>query len=172
MNEPKPIEAPSDLERRRFLAQLSVILGSLGALILAIPMVGFIFAPLFRKAPGEWRNVGKVDDFKIGETVSVTFLDAAALPWAGVSAKAAAWLRRESENHFIAFTVHCAHLGCPVRWLPDADLFMCPCHGGVYYKDGSVAAGPPPHGLAHYPVRVLDGCVQIMSSPIPISTAM
>jgi menaquinol-cytochrome c reductase iron-sulfur subunit len=39
---------------------------------------------------------------------------------------------------------------------------MCPCHGGVYYKDGSVAAGPPPRPLERYPVRVQDGQVEIL----------
>jgi menaquinol-cytochrome c reductase iron-sulfur subunit len=48
---------------------------------------------------------------------------------------------------------------------------MCPCHGGVYYEDGSVAAGPPPRGLYQYPVRVNNGQVEIMASPIPITTA-
>ncbi len=170
MNEKKMNDEPSEVTRRRFLTELSVILGGVGAAILAIPMVGFIIAPLFRKTPEVWRNVGKVDVFKVGETVNVTFLDAATLPWAGVTAKTAAWLRRESEDKFIAFSINCAHLGCPVRWLPDADLFMCPCHGGVYYKDGSVAAGPPPHGLSQYPVRVRDGKVEIMASPIPITS--
>ena len=47
-----------------------------------------------------------------------------------------------SDDEFVAFSVNCAHLGCPVRWLREAHLFMCPCHGGVYYEDGRVAAGP------------------------------
>jgi menaquinol-cytochrome c reductase iron-sulfur subunit len=25
----------------------------------------------------------------------------------------------------VAFSINCTHLGCPVRWLPDANLFMC-----------------------------------------------
>ena len=46
---------------------------------------------------------------------------------------------------------------------------MCPCHGGVFYKDGRVASGPPPQPLATYPVRVRDGRVEILTSPLPIS---
>ena len=65
--------------------------------------------------------------------------------------------------------LHCAHLGCPVRWVASADLFMCPCHGGVFYKDGRVASGPPPRTLATYPVRVRDGTVEILASPLPIT---
>jgi menaquinol-cytochrome c reductase iron-sulfur subunit len=114
--------------------------------------------------------VGSVGDFEIGKTVSVSFEDPSPLPWAGVTARAGAWLRRESEDGFIAFSVNCTHLGCPVRWLPEANLFMCPCHGGVYYKDGSVAAGPPPRPLFRYDVQVVDGRVRINAAPLPIVT--
>jgi menaquinol-cytochrome c reductase iron-sulfur subunit len=110
-----------------------------------------------------------VDDFAIGETVNVRFEDASALPWSGVTARTAAWLRRESETRFTAYSVHCTHLGCPVRWMAEAQLFLCPCHGGVYYADGTVSAGPPPRRLPTYPVRVRAGQVEIQTSPIPIA---
>jgi menaquinol-cytochrome c reductase iron-sulfur subunit len=162
--------SPGVVSRRTFLTRLSLGLGGLCATILGVPLVGFVVAPLFRKAPGTWRNVGKVDDFEIGKTVSVSFQDPSPLPWAGVTARAGAWLRRESGDTFIAFSAHCTHLGCPVRWMPGADLFLCPCHGGVYYQDGSVAAGPPPRPLFRYDVRVLDGRVQLKAAAIPIVT--
>jgi menaquinol-cytochrome c reductase iron-sulfur subunit len=57
-----------------------------------------------------------------------------------------------------------------VRWLADADLFMCPCHGGVYYSDGTVAAGPPPKPLIRYEVRMVNGQVEIKTMAIPITT--
>ncbi len=155
--------------RRRFLARVSVGLGGCMGLAVGAPMVAFVVAPFFRPTPFEWRPVGKVEQFKVGETVAVIFLDASPLAWAGVTAKTAAWLRRKSETEFVAFAVNCAHLGCPVRWLPDAQLFMCPCHGGVYYADGSVAAGPPPHPLSQYKVRITGGEVEIHTEPIPIA---
>ncbi len=92
----------------------------------------------------------------------------AGVPWSGVTARTAAWLRREADDRFIAFAINCTHLGCPVRWLPDADLFMCPCHGGVFYGDGRVASGPPGRPLARYEVRVRGGVVEILASPLPI----
>jgi menaquinol-cytochrome c reductase iron-sulfur subunit len=46
---------------------------------------------------------------------------------------------------------------------------MCPCHGGVYYKDGAVAAGPPPHALFQYQVRIRNGKVEILTSALPIA---
>ena len=156
--------------RRQFFSKLSITLGGVAALIIGLPIVGFLLSPFLRKVPEVWRPVGSVDSFKVGTTVVVKYLDASPLPWAGVTANTAAWLRRDSEDKFIAFSINCTHLGCPVRWLSEAELFMCPCHGGVYYKDGTVAAGPPPKPLPQYPVRVRDGQVEIQASPIPITT--
>lgn len=159
---------PAEINRRRFLSRLSITVGSIAAAIVAIPSVAFLLG--LRKVPYVWRTVGKLDDFQIGSTVKVAFLDPSPLPWSGVTARTAAWLRREADLRFIAFSVDCTHLGCPVRWLADANLFMCPCHGGVFYANGMVASGPPPKPLTQYPVRVEGGMVQILTSPLPITT--
>jgi menaquinol-cytochrome c reductase iron-sulfur subunit len=156
--------------RYSFILKLIWTAAGLITLILSVPVIAAMFEPLLRKRSEVWRAVGKVSDFSVGETVLVSFKNASAMPWATLSEKTASWLRRISDNEFIAFTVNCAHLGCPVRWLPDAEIFMCPCHGGVYNKDGSVAAGPPPHNLDHYPVRIMNGNVEIQTSPLPITT--
>ena len=156
--------------RRKFLVNVLLILSAFVGLLVSIPVLGALFAPLIEKRPQVWRKVGNVDDFKIGDTVLVEYRDASPLPWSGLTSKTASWLRRVSEDEFIAFSVNCAHLGCPVRWVADAKLFLCPCHGGVYHSDGSYAAGPPPHDLDRYPVRVHKNSVEIQTSPIPITT--
>jgi menaquinol-cytochrome c reductase iron-sulfur subunit len=156
-------------ERRKFLARLSIGLGSLGAALIGVPVAGFLLAPLFESVARKWRQVGSTEQFSKGQTVEVKFEDASSVAWAGVTGQTGAWLRREPSGDFVAFAVNCTHLGCPVRWLEQAELFMCPCHGGVYYKDGTVAAGPPPRPLTKYPVRVRDGNVEILTSPTPIT---
>jgi quinol---cytochrome c reductase iron-sulfur subunit, bacillus type len=158
------------LNRRDVLTKLTIAVSALGAAIIGIPFVGFLLAPFFERQPQEWRAVGPADGFKIGKTTRVSFIDASPLPWAGVVARTAAWLRRDASGSFTAFSVNCTHFGCPVEWLADAELFMCPCHGGVYYAEGAVAAGPPPRPLPQYPVRVRNGQVEIRTSPIPITT--
>ncbi|MBW8781661.1 MAG: Rieske (2Fe-2S) protein [Verrucomicrobia bacterium] len=165
-------EAVALISRRRFLTRLSLSLAGVCAVVIGAPATGFVLAPLFRKVSGSWLTVGAARDFAIGETVTVVFEDPSPLPWAGITARASAWLRRDSEDAFTAFSAFCTHLGCPVRWMPGANLFLCPCHGGVYYRDGSVAAGPPPHPLVRYEVRVFNGNVQIKSAPIPITTTL
>jgi menaquinol-cytochrome c reductase iron-sulfur subunit len=154
-------------DRRAFLNRLALTIGGATAVVVVLPALGFLLAPLWERAERTWRSVGDVSRFPVGSTSEVSFDDASPLPWAGVSARTAAWLHREAPDRFVAFSVNCTHLGCPVRWLPSATLFMCPCHGGVYYQDGSVAAGPPPRPLTTYPVRVRNGEVEILTSPLP-----
>lgn len=164
----EPEVTPCEQNRRRFLSRLTMLMGSIAGIVVAVPSVAFLLG--LRKVPSVWRTVGKLDDFQIGSTVNVAFMDPSPLPWAGVTAQTAAWLRRVSDDKFIAFSVNCTHLGCPVRWLQSAGLFMCPCHGGVFYANGTVASGPPPKPLTQYPVRVQEGEVQILASPLPITT--
>src|SRR5678816_3369465 len=104
-------ETPEEISRRRFFEKLSITLIGLGSAIVGVPLVGFIVAPFFRKVPEKWVTLGKPDDFQIGKTVAVTVTDPSSLPWAGVTAKSAVWLRRVSQDSFIAFSVNCTHLG-------------------------------------------------------------
>jgi len=149
------------VNRQEFLKLVSVSLSGLVGLIATVPGVAFILNYLFVSKPPKWVNVGQMTNFNEGETVEVGFHDPYILPWDGVSGHRAAWVRREPGDKFTAFTVSCTHLGCPVRWQSQAKLFMCPCHGGVYYSDGEVAGGPPPRPLPRYPVRLVNGDVQI-----------
>lgn len=165
---PLPQGDPQDKKRRTFLTDVGLAAAGIAAAIVTVPAIAFLLG--LRKTPTIWRSLGRVDDFKVGETVEVSFTDPSPLPWSGVTAKTAAWLRRNSEQEFVAFAIYCTHLGCPVRWLPTANLFMCPCHGGVFYADGKVASGPPPKPLSTYPVRVNQGLVEIQTSPVPITT--
>jgi menaquinol-cytochrome c reductase iron-sulfur subunit len=160
-------EEPSP--RRKFLTWLGVSLSGLSAVLVGVPVISFVLAPFIGGRREFWRSVGRVDRFKVGTTTEVSFENAQSTPWADGFAKTAAWLQRRSEREFVAYSINCTHLGCPVRWVPESELFMCPCHGGVYYKDGKVAAGPPPHGLVTYPVRIKDGHVQVRTSEVPIT---
>ncbi|MGH7865360.1 MAG: ubiquinol-cytochrome c reductase iron-sulfur subunit [Candidatus Binataceae bacterium] len=159
---------PLSPERRRLLARLSIAAGAVAATIVGVPILGFIIGPLLRKTPETWRALGPLKNFAIGETVKVSFRDPTPLAWAGITAETGAWLRRDSQSGFTAFALTCTHLGCPVRWLDKANLFMCPCHGGVYYRDGAVAGGPPPRPLFRYAVRINGGQVEILAGPVKV----
>ena len=157
------------VSRRRFFSRLSIGLSALGSIVVGIPIVAYLLSPLIRPAPNVWRQVGSVDQFKIGETVQVAIDDPSPVAWAGQTARTAAWLRRKDATTFTAFFVNCTHLGCPVNWRPDSGLFLCPCHGGVYYADGTVAGGPPPRPLFNLETRVQNGNVEVMTGAIPLA---
>jgi menaquinol-cytochrome c reductase iron-sulfur subunit len=156
--------------RRKFLIKVSLGVAGLATFAAAIPVFSALLAPLLEKKTQTWRTVGTVADFPLQSTHLVKFENADPMPYAGMTANSAAWLRRNNGNDFIAFSANCTHLGCPVRWEKDAQLFMCPCHGGVYYKDGTVAAGPPPKPLTQYQVRIYHNQVQIKTAPLPLTT--
>jgi menaquinol-cytochrome c reductase iron-sulfur subunit len=153
--------------RRRFLNRVSLALSGLAAAVVSVPIVAYLLSPLLQPPPEVWRDLGLVENFQVGETVEVAFDEPSSLPWAGQTARTAVWLRRQADRDFIAFGLNCTHLGCPVNWRAGAELFLCPCHGGVYYADGSVAGGPPPHPLVRYSVRIGDSeRVQVLTRPL------
>ena len=78
-------------------------------------------------------------------------------PWDGATADIPCWVRRIEGEKFQIFAINCTHLGCPVRWFQESHLFMCPCHGGAFYEDGSHASGPPPRGLYEYEYKIEHG---------------
>lgn len=159
---------PLQQVRRRILAWGSIALTGYLATLVGVPVVGFIVAPLLRSSRNQWRPVGDVNSFQVGATVLVKYENSGALSWGGAIERTAAWLRRTGRLSFTAFSVNCTHLGCPVRWEPGTNLFLCPCHGGVYYSDGTVASAPPPRRLSEYPVRIKAGQVEVLAVPIPL----
>ncbi|MCA1644379.1 MAG: Rieske 2Fe-2S domain-containing protein [Chloroflexi bacterium] len=155
------------VSRRRFLGRLSLALSGLAAAVVSVPIVAYLLSPLLQPPLQEWRDLGLVDNFRIGETVEVAFDEPSSLPWAGQTSRTAVWLRRTGDRVFTAYGLNCTHLGCPVNWRAGAELFLCPCHGGVYYADGSVAGGPPPRPLVRYTVRIGDAeRVQVLTRPL------
>jgi menaquinol-cytochrome c reductase iron-sulfur subunit len=153
--------------RRRFLNRISLALSGLAAAVVSVPIIAYLLSPLLQPTPGDWRDLGLVDNFRLGETVEVAYDEPSPLPWAGQTARTAVWLRRTGDRDFVAFGMNCTHLGCPVNWRAGAELFLCPCHGGVYYADGSVAGGPPPRPLVRFEVRIVENDrVQVLTHPL------
>jgi Rieske Fe-S protein len=112
-------------------------------------------------------SLGSVDQFPPGETRLSTYRHPSVSAWDGETANTACWVRRIDDQTFQIFAINCAHLGCPVRWFPQSELFMCPCHGGVYYSNGDRAAGPPERGLFTYDYRVTAGKLMIDAGQMP-----
>ncbi|MDE3193295.1 MAG: Rieske (2Fe-2S) protein [Chloroflexota bacterium] len=158
------------MTRRALLERGIAALTGLMALIVGLPIIGYLLGPLIKPTPLQYVDVGAVDRFPVGQTTLVKFHDPSPLPWAGQLADTALWVRRREAsgpNAFQVFSVHCTHLGCPVNWRPGAGIFECPCHGGVFYEDGTVAGGPPRRPLFQLRWRVAGTHLEIESAPLP-----
>ena len=135
-----------------------------------MPIVRYLMSPVSRGSRGgyeSWLSLGAVDVFPEGETRLATYQNPVATASDGATAKVVCWVRRIDAEKMQVFAVNCAHLGCPVRWFPQSGLFMCPCHGGAYYADGSRASGPPERGLFEYPHRIKNGELLIQAGELP-----
>jgi Rieske Fe-S protein len=158
------------MTRRGLFMKLGIFVNGVVAAILAVPIVRFLLSSVTlgrENAYTAWVPLGRVGEFPEGETRLATFRNPYVAPTDGKTADSACWVRRIEGDQFQVFAVNCAHLGCPVRWFPQSGLFMCPCHGGAYYRDGSRASGPPERGLFEYPFKVEDGVVTIQAGELP-----
>jgi Rieske Fe-S protein len=169
----QPVIAPSTedtLSRRGFFMKLGILFNGFAAMLVAVPVVGFLLSSVTRgRANGylSWVPLGRIDEFPEGETRLATFRNPNVMPTDGKTVDTACWVRRVAGEKFQVFAINCAHLGCPVRWFPQSGLFMCPCHGGAYYRDGARASGPPERGLFEYPYKVENGLVTIQAGELP-----
>jgi quinol---cytochrome c reductase iron-sulfur subunit, bacillus type len=161
---------PSGITRRALLTKLAIFFNGLIALILAVPIVRYLFSSVAHERKGAynaWVPLGKLEQFPSGQTRLATYRNPVVNPWDGDTADIACWVRNVDGQNFQVFAINCAHLGCPVRWFPQSNLFMCPCHGGVYYQDGSRASGPPERGLFQYHYKIDDGKLLIKAGEMP-----
>ena len=166
--EPEQILEREGVSRRTFLMNVGIAINALVALALATPVVAYVLGPVIRRKDYlDWVSLGDVGDFKPGETTLVTFRNPFRDPWDGDTANVPAYVRCSEPGKYTVFAINCAHLGCPVRWFSESQLFMCPCHGGVYYADGSRASGPPERGLFTYEIKVEGGKLMIHAGQLP-----
>ncbi|HXB71107.1 MAG TPA: Rieske (2Fe-2S) protein [Candidatus Acidoferrales bacterium] len=158
------------ISRRGLFMKLGILFNGLVATALAVPIGRFLLSSITRgRANGylDWVSLGPISEFPEGETRLATFRNPLVMPTDGKTVDTACWVRRVEGDKFQVFAVNCAHLGCPVRWFPQSGLFLCPCHGGAYYRDGARASGPPERGLFEYPYKVQNGLITIQAGELP-----
>lgn len=153
--------------RRGFLFAAGSTLLAVGGGLAAVPIVTVVIDPAEAPDPNRWIGVGKADGYVPGTTVLVKFLMPWGSPTDGETNRNACYVRCLEKSKFQVFAINCAHLGCPVEWFEESRLFMCPCHGGVYYEDGARASGPPPRGLFEYQWRLEGDDLQILAGNLP-----
>jgi Rieske Fe-S protein len=154
--------------RRRFMTGSAHAAGAIAASAFALPALGFALGPVFEKKESHWEEVGLADDFPLDTYVPKVITTTFGIGEAG---KTTVYVRKRNAsidtepadryNQFIAISTRCMHLGCPVRYVPASQRFICPCHGGVYNFRGLVDGGPPVRPLDRFYTRLRNGRVQV-----------
>ncbi len=156
------------ISRRWLLLKMGFLVNAAVGIAVSIPVIRYLLSPVKPDdAYKSWVKLDSIEKFPIGETRLAKFINPSRRSWDGETDGVACWVRRTAVDKFTVFAINCAHLGCPVRWFPQSGLFMCPCHGGAYYADGSRASGPPERGLFTYDWKIIDGELHIDAGQMP-----
>jgi cytochrome b6-f complex iron-sulfur subunit len=145
----KAEEKKSPPSRRQFLASSVAAIGGI-----ALTGLYFLRDSLLFLAPGSRKKeftkylVAKVDEIPIGKAKKITIRNKPV------------FIVRLPEG-FKVFSGICTHLGCIVKWKEREKYFYCPCHKGVFDKDGTVLAGTPPRPLDEFKVEIDNSLVFI-----------
>jgi menaquinol-cytochrome c reductase iron-sulfur subunit len=154
--------------RRRFMTGTTHVAGAVAASAFLLPALGFALGPVFEQHKEPWQDIGSIDEFT-GDTYTPKTIQVS--DGIGEAGRGTAYVRKynpqvdsqplDEYNHLIAISSSCMHLGCPVQYVPAAERFICPCHGGVYNVEGKVAGGPPVRPLDRYYTRIRGNRVQL-----------
>jgi menaquinol-cytochrome c reductase iron-sulfur subunit len=160
----------NNVSRRALLVKLGLLFNGIIGAVLVVPIARYLLSPVIREKKGSydsWLSLGALEKFPAGQTRLATYRNPVVNPSDGETADIPCWVRNVDGHNFQVFAINCAHLGCPVRWFAQSSLFLCPCHGGAYYQDGSRASGPPERGLFQYRYKIEDGNLFIKAGEMP-----
>ncbi len=116
-------------------------------------LVGLAAAPRSRGSARRWRPALSIFDLPAARPAAAVLTDRVVDGWYESRSQTVVYIDREGEG-YRALLSSCTHLGCNVNWDDGVKQYRCPCHGGVYDREGRVLAGPPPQPLKRLAVRV------------------
>ena len=132
---------------------ISTVIGA----AIGLPAIAYIVGPALKQASDTWIRLGTVNKVELGIPTLFKTIIETQTGWINAEEEFSAYVLTENGQDFIAMSNICTHLGCRVRWIPDKKGFYCPCHNGVFAKDGAVVSGPPPRPLDRFESKVEDG---------------
>ena len=148
-------------DRRSFLQIATACIGGILSFAAGIPLIGFAISPAWKKGESKWVDLGLVDRLKNSRYKKVNYTFTAKDGWVKTTKKRSVYVTDAGNGEWTVFSRTCSHLGCLVRWNAKQEVFLCPCHGAVFDKDGVVTAGPPPRPLQKLEVKVEDGILYV-----------
>jgi Rieske Fe-S protein len=138
--------------RRSALARFVAI--GIGAIVSGLAgLLGVAAAPSGRRDSKRWRRAVSLFDLPAETPAAILLSERHADGWYQTRTQTTVFIDRDGQG-YRALSATCTHLGCRVNWDASSEQFRCPCHGGVYDREGRVVSGPPPAPLQQLAVRV------------------
>ena len=116
-------------------------------------LAGLVAAPRGSGRGKQWRTAGSLFDLPADAPLAAVIAERQSDGWYETRKQTVVFIDREGDG-YRAMSSTCAHLGCRVKWDAESKHFLCPCHGGVYDREGRVLSGPPPRPLDRIAVRL------------------
>jgi menaquinol-cytochrome c reductase iron-sulfur subunit len=136
-------------------------IGGLISAAIGLPAVAYVIGPALKRTSDLWIRLGAISKVELGSPTLFKTTVETETGWINTEEEISAYVLTQNGQDFDVMSNICTHLGCRVRWIADDDRFYCPCHNGVFAKDGSVVAGPPPRPLDRFESKVEDGILYI-----------
>jgi menaquinol-cytochrome c reductase iron-sulfur subunit len=147
--------------RRDFMRAAIVGIGGLISAAIGLPAVAYIVGPALRQAAAEWIRLGPINKIELDTPTLLKATIETQTGWISSQEEISAYVLTENGQNYTVLSNVCTHLGCRVRWIAEDATFHCPCHNGIFAKDGTVVSGPPPRPLDQFENKVEDGVLYV-----------
>ncbi|HLO15893.1 MAG TPA: ubiquinol-cytochrome c reductase iron-sulfur subunit [Anaerolineales bacterium] len=149
------------MSRRDFMKAAIVGIGGVIGAAIGLPAIAYIVGPALKQTTDTWIRLGAVNKVELSNPTLFKTTIETQTGWINTQEELSAYVLTENGQNFVVMSNICTHLGCRVRWIADKQGFFCPCHNGVFAKDGTVISGPPPRPLDQFQNKVEDGILYI-----------
>jgi menaquinol-cytochrome c reductase iron-sulfur subunit len=162
-------ESPQELARKRISRRKFMILGinAAGAgtaLLIAAPIVGSVLSPLFVKRKTPWVLVADISQVPVGVPTAYVVNLPIDEGWSVPPVPRTVYvvkLNLSGSVQMLTLSNVCTHMQCDVHWDLNLQLFLCPCHGGLYSINGTNVGGPPPWPLFRYEHKLVSNTLYV-----------
>jgi menaquinol-cytochrome c reductase iron-sulfur subunit len=151
------------LNRRQFMSVLTGAIAAIIGVAMGVPALAYIIGPALQKVESNWIRLGSLIKIKLGEPTLFKASVNHQTGWVVSEEEIATYVLTEDGRTYIAMSNICTHLGCRVRWVAKDERFYCPCHAGIFDKQGNVVSGPPPRPLDRFQTKVQDNELYILN---------
>lgn len=153
------------LKREGFL-KLSILgIGGFIGISLGIPAIEYVISPARQDNQAqEWIRVGSTSKVEVGTPTLFKVKIERTTGWISNEEELSVYVLTEDGRDYVVMSNICTHLGCRIRWIAEKGQFFCPCHNGVFNKNGDVVSGPPPKPLNRYKAKIENNEIFILGS--------